>query len=212
MDKERSWVANYTRQLQHFTTGNSTGFYPLNWEFKTIINLIIDLLAFVLNLAVVVIFCKTPSVRTSFNYFLVNLCSANLMFTSVLHIVNTVNYFFPNPYPPAAFCAIVRYLSHIGGASLNNAHLIIALNRLWAVMWPTSYRRFHLSRNARRPVLICAGMWLYINAWTLPRVLVDALHTRKIPESPPCSTRVIGSPLFNISTTIVLYDLPILVI
>ncbi|GAV01377.1 hypothetical protein RvY_12100 [Ramazzottius varieornatus] len=191
--------------------GNSTTkTAPAPGNFQFIFSLIINITATILNAVVLFLFCKSSSVRKPFNFYLANLCSANLLFTSLNYAVTLINDFLTARYPPVLFCAFLRYLTFLSGAAINTSHFLIAMNRLWAVVWPESYRRSHRSSTAaRRPVIICSAMWIYIMVWLLPGVVLDTITPRAQPDIRRCSTRMVNLPVFGPLSVFVLLNIPI---
>ena len=59
-----------------------------------------------------------------------------------------------------------------------NAHLLIAFNRLWAVLHPLSYRSMH---SAQMATFLCILMWAYVHAVVAPGWLWDLLHNHRQP-------------------------------
>ena len=51
--------------------------------------------------------------------------------------------------------------------------MLIALNRIWAVVYPLSYRTYHTLRTA---VFTCLAMWLYVHLAAAPEWALDALY------------------------------------
>ena len=95
-------------------------------------------------------------------------------------------------------------MNYLGGGTVNNSHLLIALNRLWAVSWPISYRHFHRTRTVLRPVSICAAMWLYVNLdlMIVPGIIVDAYTPSDSIETFHCHLwSKVQSPLLTCSTS-----------
>ena len=59
------------------------------------------------------------------------------------------------------------------GACICNCHMLIAINRMWAVSFPISYRSMHSTRTA---VALCIVVWLYVHVGVGPPVIIDALY------------------------------------
>ncbi|GAU97028.1 hypothetical protein RvY_08391 [Ramazzottius varieornatus] len=205
--------SKFTPNASFVTWTNSTiPFVIPQWGFQDSFSLIMNFVAVTCNSIVLFLFIKDHSVRTSFNYYLANLCTANLLFTSVLYAFNQSNLLFPAEHAPIPYCAMVRAMNYLGGGTVNNSHLLIAINRLWAVSWPVAYRRFHRSHTIARPVTICACMWLYVLAMIVPGIVVDALYFHNQPELHHCQAMVKGPESFAYIANLVVFDVPIAIV
>ena len=61
-----------------------------------------------------------------------------------------------------------------------NTHALIAINRVWAVLHPISYRTLHSRQFA---LSACSGLWAYILATNVPFLLLDSAYHRAKPAS-----------------------------
>ena len=60
-------------------------------------------------------------------------------------------------------------------AGIRVCHTLITINRIWAVIWPHSYRQNH---NTWTACLICVGGWVYVHVNLLPGYVLDILYYR----------------------------------
>ncbi|GAU97031.1 hypothetical protein RvY_08394 [Ramazzottius varieornatus] len=180
----------------------------ISWDFADTLSLVTILLSFSLNLTIVILFCQNSSCRTSFNYYIVNLCLTNLAFNFV-YPLDVLNERYPFHLPPLPFCVFFRYITYITPAQVNNAHLLLALNRLWAVTWPISYRQFHRTNSGFATVKVCATMWAYCSLCVLPGIVLDALEPRLPAEMYHCSSSAATQWAWQATTQILVYDIPI---
>ena len=61
-----------------------------------------------------------------------------------------------------------------------NTHAIIALNRVWAVLHPVSYRQLHRRRLA---LTACTILWIYALAANVTFIMLDSAYYRKHPAT-----------------------------
>ena len=61
-----------------------------------------------------------------------------------------------------------------------NTHALIAINRIWAVLHPISYRTLHSRQFALRA---CFGLWTYALAANVPFLRLDSAYHRAKPAS-----------------------------
>lgn len=68
-------------------------------------------------------------------------------------------------------------------AAMRNCHVLITVNRIWAVFWPQSYCTVH-SRSVAGA--ICLAVWVTVLVLILPGYLLDALYYREPLVIHPC--------------------------
>ncbi len=89
-----------------------------------------------------------------------------------------------------------------------NAHALITVNRLWAVLYPLHYRPHQTRRGA---VILCAAMWVNVSALKVAVLVPDALYYRRPEVTFQCGlNRSRQMPLLTVHQ-IVVYDVPILI-
>ena len=88
-----------------------------------------------------------------------------------------------------------------------NAHALITVNRLWAVLYPVHYRENHTRRVA---IILCTVMWVYVTAFKLAVLIPDALYYRRPEATFQCAlNRLQQMPLIT-AHQIIVYDVPTL--
>ena len=93
-------------------------------------------------------------------------------------------------------------------AGISGGHILIAVNRTWAVLHPISYRSIHSKRVA---VLLCAGMWCYIHVVLLPGIIRDALYFRMDMASNSCYLDSAAQRSWAIAVQVVIFNNPQLI-
>ena len=182
-----------------------------HWDYSSILSLVITLSGIVSNGTLLIVFIKNRSTLiTPFNVYLINLLLgnvSNLLFFYPLDIFRQVhgnNWWLGN-----SMCTFYQYGFFVLNASMGNCHLLIILNRLWAVTLPMSYRHLHRRSVA---VKICVGMWIFIHACLLPGVVLDALYYRLPTETDGCQFNVTAQFNWGESTQILNFDIPLILI
>lgn len=61
-------------------------------------------------------------------------------------------------------CTVYNYKTMLESVIMHS-HLLIAINRMWAVIFPMHYRRHHSRRMA---ICQCVATWVYVSAYMLP--------------------------------------------
>ncbi|OWA50584.1 hypothetical protein BV898_15095 [Hypsibius exemplaris] len=68
---------------------------------------------------------------------------------------------------------IANCLLHCHAPVIFNSHQLIALNRIWAVSHPISYRQIHSKRTA---ICLCVSVWAYVFIGMSPGVIQDRMN------------------------------------
>ena len=202
------WNHSFPHQL-HLVNSSIQALSPYSvWTVRTSFNLMTKLLAMVFNTILVYLFIRFKSVRTAFNVYILNLCSANMVYLWIFYPTTMANDWVVFDSPPPALCIFIRYMSKTFGGLIANSHFLIAVNRLWAIARPISYRNYHRSNSVLRPIVVCVLMWLYVHACSVPMIIIDALQPRSPPEGFHCSLSALGPRGWTVTNQIVVYDLP----
>lgn len=128
-------------------------------------------LTLIFNGMLIIAYCKYRFLRTPFGVYTISLSCGDFLQTLILGPHNVIT-FLRIPWPLGKFiCGVVFYSAWaVVGFSLN-VHLLICMNRLWAVTFPNSYRLHH---NRRVAALLVLALVVYVNLWTLPGFVVYA--------------------------------------
>jgi cysteinyl leukotriene receptor 1 len=185
---------------------NTTDSSAANWSFMTVFNLVTLILGLMGNGGILLPFMRDRSLRTPFNIYLINLLIANIASIILRYplIIYTSLYSFRWSLGYAT-CTFSLYGSFVIAAVAENAHLLIGVNRLWAVMFPMSYRSHHSVKTA---VFLCVGMWLYVHLTTLPAWLMDAIYYRRPVEIYGCFLNTEAQAIYNKVTEVVIWMPP----
>ena len=153
---------------------NST--LTLVWTSGTRFSLFILVSVLVTNGSVLYIFFRRPSLLTPFTAYVINLLFANILRTLLCYPLELINSLYNTWWSGWTSCTVSLYGTWVVEAAMCNAHILIALNRLWAVSFPHSYRTRHTARFA---ILTCLAMWIYVHTGLLPGVIMDVIRYRK---------------------------------
>ena len=157
---------------------NSTYNNTLTWTTISSFNVFVLTTGLFTNLSVILLFVQNASLRTPFTIYLVNLLVANLMCSVVYYPLQLLNDLYAIWWTGTNVCTVYQYAQWIAQSAMCNAHLMIALNRLWAVTLPVSYRQNHKKSMA---VTICVATWVFVHVCLVPGLVLDALYHR-LPE------------------------------
>ncbi|GAV06884.1 hypothetical protein RvY_16796-1 [Ramazzottius varieornatus] len=106
-------------------------------------------------------------------------------------------------------CTLYQYGAWVIAGALCNTHALIALNRLWAVYFPDSYRRKHKKKLA---FCECLGMWIYLHVGCLPGIILDHLWYRPPVEIKGCNFVTDAPASWLWTVQLVYFDFPILLV
>lgn len=146
------------------------------WSPVMIANLVLSLMIITSNTLALFLFWKSRSFLTPFSVYLIFLSSINVVHAITVKAMGWVVFL-----QYAAFrnckscCTLFIYLLLILGGAQQHSHVLISLNRLWAVTFPVSYRNKHTKRMA---LVLCLLMLLYVNLLNIPEVILDHLFYR----------------------------------
>jgi hypothetical protein len=187
--------------ITNFTNLSST----TQWTFMPCIFTTITALALLVNSLVMITFLADPTLRTPFNLYLINLFIANLLCTVIQSSLEIFNYSYAHWWLGSAVCTMYLYSSYVLEAAVGGAHLLIIVNRVWAVTLPHSYRTRH---NRLTAVLLCVGMWVYVHIVLLPFITNDALYYRLPLDIYGCTLNSKAQKGFAILVQIVIFNNP----
>ncbi|XP_055357539.1 high-affinity lysophosphatidic acid receptor-like [Paramacrobiotus metropolitanus] len=116
---------------------------------------------------------------SSFNVYIITLFTSNLLYAAVDGPVKILTMAATGWRLGRSFCTLSLYAIYVLAPMTLHTHLLISLNRAWALFWPIGYRNYHTAKTAGA---ICVIMVFYVHAWQLPGVILDALYYRLSPE------------------------------
>ncbi|XP_055336596.1 alpha-2B adrenergic receptor-like [Paramacrobiotus metropolitanus] len=134
-------------------------------------------------MAVLIFHAVFPSHITPFTIYLLAIFASNVVHLSVvrtLGIVNDLRGMWPFG---RAECMLFLYFEKVISIIPVMTHVLISVNRLWAVVYPVSYREHHTKTMA---TLICLGVVAYANILDLPPFLLDRLRYYNWDKSKGC--------------------------
>ena len=136
----------------------------------------------------------------------------NLMFVNVVVecIQLTADISIDLHYPVAKYCFVVAYEVYNAAAVQLHAHVLITINRVWAVVHPISYRDRH---NMKWAICMAITAAVYCHIIALPGIILGVSSYRYSLKVPSCLYYVMVTNLTWVRTVqFVLYDFPLLFI
>ncbi|OWA53215.1 hypothetical protein BV898_17648 [Hypsibius exemplaris] len=161
------------------------------WTNSTIFALLVFLVGVMGNGSLLLlILCKGRALRTPFNVYIGNLLLANSLNLCLQCPLDIANELYPCAWNfSRGACSIFLYAALVLQAVTYSAHLLIAVNRIWAVAHPISYRSIHSVRTSTR---LCLAVWILVHVCVMPRWAADVLmdHRERTFE---CSLEPMGT-------------------
>ncbi|XP_055342564.1 5-hydroxytryptamine receptor 1B-like [Paramacrobiotus metropolitanus] len=142
------------------------------WTASVTIKLLISVVSVLLNSSVLLIHYFVPAYINPFSVYLLALYLANIFYILTSRPMEILDELY-GLYPAAGYPLCMLYLyQKVSSIVPVLFHVLISLNRVWAVTFPVSYRQRHTRRLA---VYICLGTVAYVHFLNLPPYLVDTL-------------------------------------
>ncbi|XP_055351773.1 muscarinic acetylcholine receptor M2-like [Paramacrobiotus metropolitanus] len=158
-------------------TNISTPYYVSAWVLLPLVSLIISTV--ITNLTIIATFLIIPSVRTVFNYYLFNLAISDCL-TGSVSMTHFALLTVLRHWPLSRWqCTIWVYFDFLGTSQTLLTITIIALDRLWAISWPVSYRQRHTEKKCI--ILICFS-WIWSNLVIVPSLVYNRIHRTSTDE------------------------------
>ncbi|OWA49810.1 hypothetical protein BV898_14345 [Hypsibius exemplaris] len=197
---------NVTFQDQSAVDTNST----VSWTVASVFSIVTFTIGLLGNAVLLLLFIADRALRAQpFNVYLVNLLLANLGVILIQYPMDIITNLHSSQWvlgEPA--CTAYMYAVFILEAASENAHQLIALNRIWAAVSPVSYRSAHAS--ARTAVVLSAGVWVYVHVVMGPGWIGDALYYRLPVTTNGCQMNLDGMPIYGWIVQLFIYELPLL--
>ncbi|XP_055338438.1 uncharacterized protein LOC129588297 [Paramacrobiotus metropolitanus] len=177
----------------------------LNWGFGPIFLITVTCVAFILNVAVLLLFICVRRLRSLFALYICALLLSNVIFCATNDWMIVTNQLFGTWPLSYAACTLHMYAAWVWTGVTMHLHLLITINRIWAISFPHSYRNHH---NIKSALIMMGLITAYVHIMCLPGVVLDALYYR-VPDG--CSLNTDKMIVWDAVVMIVIYDAPIAV-
>ncbi|XP_055344694.1 uncharacterized protein LOC129592643 [Paramacrobiotus metropolitanus] len=161
----------------------------------------LPIVSLLINSAVVGLLLKGHDRRSPFDIYIIALLLTDTLYPLLNYpqklVVLTRDYQIGHPA-----CTFYLYFIYAFPALIVHMHLLILINRAWAVFFPVSYRLHHTHRLAYAS---CVMTTVYIHAAILPAIILDGLYYR-LPHG--CILNVAQQTTWNLLTQIIVYRIP----
>ncbi|OQV17642.1 hypothetical protein BV898_08266 [Hypsibius exemplaris] len=179
-----------------------------SWTLAPIVALLTFIFGCLGNGLLLLLFIKDSTLHTPFNMYLINLLLANLACLLIQYPLEFLFGLYKTWFMGGHACTAYIYGYFVMQAAVKNAHQLIAINRIWAIIHPLSYRTYHSTKFA---VLFCLGMWIYVHLALVQGWVADALYYRLPVKEVGCFLNAAAQPIMKKVTVLLIYDLPLVV-
>ncbi|OQV22576.1 hypothetical protein BV898_03402 [Hypsibius exemplaris] len=184
-------LTNNATAIVSFNNGsavNGTTTLIQQWNAITIVCLVTTLSGILGNGMLLYVFARERSLITPFNVYLINLLLLNFVSVLIQYPMDFISYLYDGAWLLGELaCDAYLYaawpLQTIVGTGYEFA-CDVAVNRVWAMVHPISYRNKHSIKTA---LLACAAVWIGIHAIFSPMVIHDRLYYRPPVKTAGCS-------------------------
>ncbi|XP_055346099.1 trace amine-associated receptor 2-like [Paramacrobiotus metropolitanus] len=157
------------------------------------------------NVLLITLYAKSSHLHTPFAVYIVSSASGDIAqaFTVHIHsIVTVLSIKWPFGQP---FCTFILYTTWLFVSFSYHMHVLICVNRLWAVMFPAHYRHYHDQKVA---IFLVTGMLVYLNLWILPGFAIHVMYYAAADGIPVCIPSYPDQLTWSNSTYVALYIVP----
>ncbi|XP_055330405.1 histamine H2 receptor-like [Paramacrobiotus metropolitanus] len=175
------------------------------WGYEMVLNAICSTLALFFNTVVVVVFSVRPELRTTFTIYLTALLTSDALM-SIHGCLTIIKQLYPVYMRNVVLCDFRLYIAWVMIGVPLNIHVLITVNRIWAIAFPLSYRSYHSSRLALILVVVTIA---YVHVIALPGVIMNALYFRRPLSSSSCSLNLGKMTTWYQMVQIVIYEFPV---
>lgn len=144
-------------------------------SYAPILIIVVFVLTVCLNGLVLLMFTKHSDLRTPFGVYLISLLSCNICYAVSSQPLSVVNFLYTRWPLSSRACTFLLYANSLILAIAKNLHVLITVNRIWAMRYPHSYRHNHTNKVAS---LLCVLVVVYVHLLVLPGVIRDDLYYR----------------------------------
>ncbi|XP_055350168.1 5-hydroxytryptamine receptor 1D-like [Paramacrobiotus metropolitanus] len=173
----RSWNASDLSVITTRVSGNDTSSAePIVASYVALV--VVHLIGFPLN-AIMAIMFLTRITKVPFDFYFLSLLAVNALFDGIMLPFSSINAFYPHLHIGEAGCVFYVYAVYVFNIAQPVNHAVIALNRIWAMVHPISFREAQSRRLVGR---VIAVMWIIPHAIALSTatVSVTARHADQI--------------------------------
>ncbi|XP_055348572.1 melatonin receptor type 1B-like, partial [Paramacrobiotus metropolitanus] len=197
--------ANFTNITTKVSFSVAAATWTAVWNYSTISRLTFFVLQIVLNLSMLLFLIHHEALRIGFNVYLIGLLSANIFYAFGQYPVEILQSLYDHWWMSKAACSYYIYQSWVFVSVSIHMHVLITINRLWALTFPLSYRNQH---NTRVACLFSVSIVVYVHIVCFPLFPIDELYYRP-PTELGCFLDTAQQKLYSTIVNMVAFNLPV---
>ncbi|OQV19965.1 hypothetical protein BV898_05970 [Hypsibius exemplaris] len=163
----------------------------------------------IFNGIIITAIASRRELRTGFNFYIVNIA-----FADVCAALTSIPGQFLNQYrnhgyllSPLSCTALVIYGAYVLAAVSRYAHVLLAVNRLWALTFPVSYRQ---RRTRRFALFLILTSWLLVHAISLPLVVCGRMNA--LPTEQSCGLDISHQRPYAFAHDMICFCVPLVLV
>ncbi|XP_055334060.1 alpha-2B adrenergic receptor-like [Paramacrobiotus metropolitanus] len=196
---------NTSANFSTTNTANNDTTLQFTWSFVPAMEAVIFPCVLIFNGSILALFLVTRRFQIPFNIYLINVITSNIVFALLDNPLDILNFISSYWWLGNTWCTVYLYAINVSSGIVMQSHMLITINRIWAVTFPHSYRRHHSVRNAA--VLVIA-VWLLVHVVSLPGLIMDATLYRLPIEITGCIINTNEMPVWSIMLQLIIFALP----
>ncbi|XP_055338433.1 5-hydroxytryptamine receptor 1D-like [Paramacrobiotus metropolitanus] len=191
------------------TATNTSAKFRYQWSFIPALEAISFPCVVLLNGGILALFIINKRFNIPFNIYLSSVLVSNIFFAVLDNPLDILNFISPYWWLGDPLCSLYLYALNIPSGIVMYSHVLITINRIWAVTFPHAYRRHHSVQIA---VCMVAAVWMYVHIVYLPGVVMDAVWYRLPIETSGCLLNIDKMAAWNTTAQFMTFALPNVVI
>ncbi|XP_055352479.1 5-hydroxytryptamine receptor 1D-like [Paramacrobiotus metropolitanus] len=183
----------------------------LSANFSAISTTVVFILSITAIILVLYLFYRVDNLsKKPFNVFMLNLIITDFVYCIWENAFDIGIDFLPSYWKTrnSVICSVYLYSNYTLQAATCNAHMLITLNRLWAILFPHSYKS---SQKISVFAAVCLGKWIYLHIVMMPGFIADILYYRQNVSSNGCFFDIAAQPTWNLIMIVLLFVTPLVV-
>ncbi|XP_055348567.1 protein trapped in endoderm-1-like [Paramacrobiotus metropolitanus] len=190
-------------------SNNQTLQLSVDWNYAAVGRTTLCILQLLLNFSMLLVIIRQQTLRTAFSVYIIGLLSANIFYAACEYPLEILLALYSEWWMSRAACSFYLYQIWVFVAVPMHMHVLITINRLWALTFPLSYRNIHSSKVAG---LLCIGNVVYVHILCFPLFLIDELYYRVPLERFGCSLDTVNLNVYANVVNMMAFNMPIIIV
>ncbi|XP_055348562.1 D(1C) dopamine receptor-like [Paramacrobiotus metropolitanus] len=164
-----------------------------------------------LNTSMLLTFFVRRNLRTSFTVYIMCLLFSNIVYAGAEHPFEILFQTYKSSWMWPSLCGFYLYLFWVWCGVPMHIHMLITINRIWAIAMPHTYRKYHTMKMA---FVLCGLTTLYVHTVALPLIVLDQWKYAVSVKEKGCTLNFSVALVDDYTTgvQILIFDVPIVVV